>query len=199
MFCDFCVKAHISSDQTSFVKGCTSLKLESLKHHETSNMHLFSAKKYANEQKPEETLAMKAKLSLNKLVLDRLTISFHTVHAINLQGWPASDYCWMSEFDEVKGLNIGKVYWSSQKCHEFADAIAGVQHNEVQKCLADCKFVSVIVDESMDSFITDNEMIYIQTCLEGMAHTNFICCCQVEHGTAKMYCLCYKKGHGNCY
>ena len=74
---------------------------------------------------------MKAKLSLNKLAMDRLTIWFHTVHAINLQGWPASDYCWMSELDEVKGLNIGKVYQSCQKCCEFADAIAEVQHNEV--------------------------------------------------------------------
>ena len=34
----------------------------------------------------------------------------------------------------------------------------------------------------MDSTITDNEMIYIQICLEGMIHTNFIHCCQVEHG-----------------
>ena len=90
MFCDFCVKAGISSDKTSFVKGCTTLKLESLKHHETSNMHLFSAKKYANEEKPEEAPAMKAKLSLNKLAVERLTILFCTVHAINLQGWPAS-------------------------------------------------------------------------------------------------------------
>ena len=56
---------------------------------------------------------MKAKLSLNKLVVDRLTILFCTVHAINLQGWPASDYCWMSELDEVKGLDIGKIYQSS--------------------------------------------------------------------------------------
>ena len=54
MFCYFCVKSGISSDKTSFVKGCTSLKLESLKHHETSNMHLFSAKKYANEKKTQK-------------------------------------------------------------------------------------------------------------------------------------------------
>ena len=101
---------------------------------------------------------MKAKLSLNKLAKDRLTILFHTVHAINLQGWSASEYHWMSELDEVKGLNIGKVYWSSQKCQEFADAIAEVQHNEVQKCLGNCKFVVVTVDGSMDSSITDNEM-----------------------------------------
>ena len=73
-------------------------------------MHLFSADKYANEQKTEEAPAMKAKLSLNKLAMDRLTILFHKRHAINLQGWPVSDCCWMSKLDEVNGLNIGKVY-----------------------------------------------------------------------------------------
>ena len=91
----------------------------------------------------------------------------------------------MSELDEVKGLNIGQVYWSSQKCCEFADVIAEVQHNKVQKHLHDCKFVSVIVDGSMDSSITDNEMIYIQTCLEGVVQRSFICCCRAECGTAE--------------
>ena len=55
-------------------------------------MHLLSANKYVNEEKPEEAPAVKAKLSLYKLAMDRLTILFCTVHAINLQGRPASDY-----------------------------------------------------------------------------------------------------------
>ena len=49
-------------------------------------MHLLSANKHVNEEKPKEAPAPKAKLSLNKLTMDRLTILFHTVHAINLQG-----------------------------------------------------------------------------------------------------------------
>ena len=122
------------------MKGCTSLKSESLKQYETSNMHLFLAKKNMqmnrNKKKPP---AMKAKLSLNNLAMDRLTILFLTVHTINLQGWPASDYCWMSELDEVKGLNIGKVYQSSQKCCEFADATVEIQCNEFLKHLVNCK------------------------------------------------------------
>ena len=51
--------------------------------------------------------------------MDRLTILFRTVHAINLQVRPACDYHWMSELDEVKGLDVGKVYRSPVKCHEF--------------------------------------------------------------------------------
>ena len=83
MFCDFCIKAGVSSDKTSFIKGCTSLRLESIKHHETSKMHIFAAVKNVNEKKPDEAPTMKAKSSLKKLVMDRLTMLFHTVHAIN--------------------------------------------------------------------------------------------------------------------
>ena len=31
MFCDFCIKAGISSDKTSFINGCTNFKLETIK------------------------------------------------------------------------------------------------------------------------------------------------------------------------
>ena len=51
--------------------------------------------------------------------------------------------------------------------------------------MADSKFVSVIVDGSMDSSITDNEMIYIQTCLQGIVDTHFLRCCQVQRGKAE--------------
>ena len=174
MFCDFCIKAEISVEKTAFVNGCTNLKLDSIKHHESSNMHLFAAVKNANEKKPDEAPALKAKLSLNKLAMDRLTILFRTVHAINLHARPARDYKWISELDEVKGLDTGKVYRSSEKYNEFSGAIAEVQRNEIRKLLVESKFVSMIVDGSMDSSITDNEMIYIHTCLQGTIQTNFI-------------------------
>ena len=91
----------------------------------------------------------------------------------------------MSEVDEVKGLNIGKVYRSSCMYNEFSNAIAEVQCDEIQKHLTECKLISVIVDGSMDSSITNSEMIYTQICIEGTVHTNFIHCCQVQHVTAE--------------
>ena len=91
----------------------------------------------------------------------------------------------MSEVDEVKGLNIGKVYRSSHMCNAFSNAIVEVQHDVIQKHWTESKFISVIVDGSMDSSITNNEMIYMQICIEGTVHTNFIHCCQVQHGTAE--------------
>ena len=86
LFCDYCIKAGVSSEKTSFTKGCKSLQLESIKHHEGSNMHLFSANKHKNEEKPSEAPALRAQLSLNKLAIGRLKIMFCTVYALNLHG-----------------------------------------------------------------------------------------------------------------
>ena len=44
--------------------------------------------------------------------------------------------------------------------------------------------MSVIVDGSSDSSITENEMVYIHTCQKGEVKTTFIKRCQVQHGTA---------------
>ena len=46
------------------------------------------------------------------------------------------------------------------------------------------KFLSFIVDDSTDSSITDNEMVYLQSCQNGVVKTTFIQCCQVQRGTA---------------
>ena len=44
--------------------------------------------------------------------------------------------------------------------------------------------MSVIVDGSTNSAFTENEMVYLHTCHKGEVKTNFITCCQVQHGTA---------------
>ena len=62
--------------------------------------------------------------------------------------------------------------------------ITALNCNIIRDNLTRSKFVSVIVDGSMDNSITDNEMIYLQTCQAGSVQTNFIYCCQVKCGTA---------------
>ena len=91
----------------------------------------------------------------------------------------------MNKLDAKKGLEIGEKYSGNPKnCREFAAAIADVQRKKISDKLSTSNFVSVIVDGSTDSAMAENEMIYIQTCSSGSISTNFIYCCQVEHGTA---------------
>ena len=181
MFCDFCISAGVSTDKTAFISGCSNLRLETIKYHESSNTHLLATNKHANVENPQDAPAYKAKLSLNKAVYAKLSIMFRNVHAINIRARPARDYIWMNQLDECKGLDIGKTYSSNvHKCYEFASAIAEVERNAIKEKLDICKFASVIVDGSMDSSITDNEMVYIQSCHAGTVSTHFIYCCQVQ-------------------
>ena len=154
------------------------LRLESIKYHESSNSHVYAANKYVNEQKPDQAPAVKAQLSLNKQALARLAILFRTLHAINIQARPTTDYCWMTDLDEVKGLNVGGVYRNTSRAKEFTSVIAEVLRREIKSDLQTYKFASVIVDGSTDNSTTESEMIYIQTCKNGSVKTNFIHCCQ---------------------
>ena len=100
-------------------------------------------------------------MSLNKAIYSKLTVLFQTVHAINVNARPARDYIWMNELGTMKG-NLGQgVHYSTNehKCVEFATAIADVQCEEIKEKLTKSKFISVIVDGSMDSATIDNEMV----------------------------------------
>ena len=59
-----------------------------------------------------------------------------------------------------------------------------MHRGDISNYLATCYFMSVIVDGSSDSSITENEMVYIHTCQKGEVKTTFIKCCQVQCGTA---------------
>ena len=130
MFCDFCIAVGIQSDRNVFLKGCTNLKLNTIKYHKGSNSHLLATNKYRNTQKPSEVPAYKAKLSLNKAVFAKLSILFRTTHALNIKARPANDYIWMNELHKSNGLDVGDRYSTKVKnCTKFASAIADVQCN----------------------------------------------------------------------
>ena len=91
----------------------------------------------------------------------------------------------MNELKKSNGLHVGDRYSTNvNNCTEFASAIADVQCKVIQERFTESNFVSIIVDGSIDSSITDNEMVYIQTCKAGSVQTDFIHCCRVQHGTA---------------
>ena len=110
MFCDFCIAAGIQSDRNVFLKGCTNLKLNTIKYHKGSNSPLLSTNKYRKTQKLSEAPAYKAKLSLNKAMYAKLSILFRTTHALNVKARPANDYIWMNELHKSNGLDGGDRY-----------------------------------------------------------------------------------------
>jgi hypothetical protein len=72
----------------------------------------------------ELTVAQKIVESLNKTVINKLTILFKSVHALCLAGRAFSDSVWMSILDQAKGLDIGQTYLNANSGKEFAKYIA---------------------------------------------------------------------------
>ena len=102
------------------------MQFESITCHEGTNMHYLASQKYKNEMQPSEASAAKACQSLNKVLFPKLQHLFRNVHALNVQARPFSDYVWMNELDEQKGLQLGERYRMAYACREFTSAIANV-------------------------------------------------------------------------
>jgi hypothetical protein len=54
--------------------------------------------------------AAKIVQSLNKNVFNRMTNLFRNVHALIKKRRPFTDFIWMCELDEIKGVDIGETY-----------------------------------------------------------------------------------------
>ena len=66
--------------------------------------HIASAKKVP----PNTSFAEKTLSSLNRAQSAKMDKLFRTTHAIAKKGRPFTDYVWMCDLDEMKGIDIGK-------------------------------------------------------------------------------------------
>ena len=96
------IKAGVEPEKSSFVKGCTNIKFETIGIHQTSNFHLYATQKHSNDQSPGNAPTVQAHLSLNKTVSEKLKILFRTTHALNIKAHPMTDYTYITEMDIKK-------------------------------------------------------------------------------------------------
>jgi hypothetical protein len=91
-----------------------------------------------------ETEARKCVESMNKSVIDKLSVLFRNAHALSLAGRPFSDFEWMCQLDTVKELDIGKTYLNRKRTKEFTDYIAKIHMNNIKNSIDQAKFVSIM-------------------------------------------------------
>jgi hypothetical protein len=104
--------------------GSSDFKLESVIYHETSEQHLRSVgKQSAKENSTVNSAAAKIVQSLNKNVFNRMTNLFRNVHALIKKRRPFTDFIWMCELDEIKGVDIGETYRNEKQVVNSAQYI----------------------------------------------------------------------------
>ncbi|XP_014675266.1 PREDICTED: zinc finger protein 862-like [Priapulus caudatus] len=165
MTCTWCTDVN---DQGQFT--WTSAKVDTLNCHESSNIHTRSVDIMAGRHRiitGVPTEAQKSIESLNKAIFDKLLLLFRTVHALSRAGRPYSDFVWMAQLDQAKGLDTGSTYLNSNSAKEFAKYIAKAELNKIGEEIKNSKFVSILSDGSTDTSVTEVEIIYARLCIGG--------------------------------
>lgn len=149
-------------------------KLETLKSHETSHIHIKNRDIVAGELKVAggyETEASKCVEAMNKSIIDKLSVLFRNAHALSLAGRPFSHF----QLDTVKGLDIGKTYLNRKRAKEFTSYMANIILNNIKNSIDQAKCVSIMSDGSTDSSRTEIEIIYTRICVNGVVQVFTIC------------------------
>ena len=152
----------VAIHKNSFTSGNCQFKLESIKLHEESHNHKLAKAIVAAKKQPHETPAVKFLRTLNNKTLDKFTKLFKTSHALENHNQPFTDYNWLCQLDEAKGLKIGKTYRNSKSATHFMKAIAQVERKSLASAVKTAKFVSVLSDGSTDSAVCEQEMFFLR-------------------------------------
>ena len=87
---------------------------------------------------------------------------------------PITDFKWICDLDEVKGLDIGDTYWNTKYAKKFIAAIAEVQFNQVSELIKHSNIICIIGDSSNDSSVKGQGMWYARHCTARVIKVDFI-------------------------
>ena len=162
MFCRPCRKHPQHSEKNGmFVRGNTSYRLDSIKAHSKSAGHRRSVAKDTTVE-VKCTPAHQMLLTLNKVTVERLKHLSRNCHAIGKKGRPYTDYVWICQLYQLKGVDIGTAYLNDKAAAVFMHHIAEVAREELVESVNLAPFISLICDGSTDSAVLEQEMEYVR-------------------------------------
>lgn len=185
-------KLNVEEKAPLFATGCTSMRIETIKIHEKSTFH-NKAMLWHCARNQKESVAQKALQSLNKSVYDKLVVLFRNCHAIAKMNRPLSDFKWLCQLNDAKGIQLLDSYRNRPKAVEFLNSIAAVTFDELKDKLSRCNFFCVMGDDSADSSSKEQTMWYIRTCLNGCISTDFIGTVSVQKADSESILAALKK------
>ena len=121
-----------------------------------------------------ESSAGKIIIQLNQHIIVKLDKMFRNCHALVIKNRPISDFSWLCDLDDMKGLDLGLTYRNTNAAKLFIKSIAELEFSKVSEATQDSKFVCFIGDGSTDSSIKEQEMWYVRSCVKGNISINFI-------------------------
>jgi hypothetical protein len=87
---------------------------------------------------------------LNSENFEKLNKMFRTCHAMVKNNRPLSDFVWLCQLDEMKGMIVGQTYRNVTSAKMFINAIVEVEFNRVKSVITEGQFMCLIGDGSTD-------------------------------------------------
>ncbi|KAK2156220.1 hypothetical protein NP493_1988g00023 [Ridgeia piscesae] len=95
-------------------------------------------------------------------------------HALAKSRRPFSDFPWLCDLDEKKGLDIGPTYRNSRQAQVFMSYIAQHLCNELSERLKSTPFLSIICDGTQDQVFMEQEIVFVRSAKRGKTSVDFI-------------------------
>ena len=161
-----------------FIFGGISFRKSAFDKHacSTNKFHAFAIIRKVNVDKiesGERSGAQNALLALNGNQRSKLKYLFINACALMLKGRPYSEYEFYVKMDKVRGIDVGTTYLNRKAAMEFRSAISKCEIDKLRALFRECKFYSLILDESTDVYRLEQCIVYIRFSIRGKIYTKF--------------------------
>jgi len=116
---------------SKFIDGCTSYKAEYFAYHENGAAQKLAFQCHKAKQNPEKKPAYFARQQSLKQYSGKLRLLFRNSHVDAKHKKSISDYKWLCDLDEPKGLTLGRTYRNINSCTTFIKYITKTAMDQV--------------------------------------------------------------------
>jgi hypothetical protein len=175
MYCSTCRSIGVPEHETVFVKGTNSFRLDGIKTHESSDIHVDASKKLAAKSTPiSQSVGAKCLQKLKKAENDRLLILMRNAHAVAKHNLSLKSYELLCKLDKAKGLDVGTTYLNDKAAAMFTESIAHTTRAGLIQRINSCDYCSFTCDGSTDFTGDDMESLYVRTSTKGIIEDTFM-------------------------
>ena len=171
MYCNVCREFPTVGNvkNNSFYNGCKLFRVESLKAHHTSEIHVLCSSYFRQKNESPNPLQVSASapivtalLKLDQDQMNRLDALFNIAYKIAKHGKLHSDFEIDCTLIQKLGVDLGKNYLNANRCKDFIKSIGDAITESVAEDLKGANFVSILSDGSTDCSNLEQENVLVR-------------------------------------
>ncbi|XP_032997999.1 zinc finger protein 862-like [Lacerta agilis] len=163
MICLVC-KEFARAEDTSFVKGCATFKIETIKKHGASATHQKACRAQLARlnpvSAPQSVPTVQELRTMDSSLHSNLEKLFNTAYFIVKENYSFDDFPALCALQKKNGLIVGETYRNDKAAKQFAHYIAESLRLELKYKLSKANFFGILADGSTDRSNAACEIVY---------------------------------------